>query len=154
MERRALVLALFLVACDAPVHGVSAQAPPPAPMVTTSRDDVVRMLRSAHPERCLPFTVSSTSPLAVVRIEDGAWVLRSLALDRAAADAEGRRRRAAGQPWMPEHEHAFLRPGAVVARGHTAAELASAIENVRDWSARGLGPVSTGQARELCRAAR
>jgi hypothetical protein len=81
-------------------------------------------------------------------------VLRRLALDEAAAEAERRRRVAAGEPWMPENLHAFLRPAAVVARARTAAELATAIENVGDWAATGLGPVRSASPRELCPAAR
>lgn len=144
------VLATLLLsgaACDA---GAQPAAPPPAPMLTTSRDDIVRMLRGAHPERCMPFTVAMAEPRAIIRVEDGEWVLRGLTLDRAAADREEQRRRAAGEPWMPEHLRAFLRPGPVRARGGSAPELARAIEQITDWESLRLGIVRSPAPRDLC----
>ncbi len=146
-----LVGCLAFFACDASAQAPRAEpsrqaAPPPAPMASTSRDDVVRMLRSGHAERCLPFTIATQSPEGVIRLEGGQWVLRWLVLDAAAAEREGRRRRAAGEPWMPEHAHAFLSPGPVVARGSSAAALASAIEQLSHWR----GPTESDRPRDLC----
>jgi hypothetical protein len=47
---------------------------------------------------------------------------------------------------MPENEHAFLSPGPVVARGPSAAELASAIDRLPAWR----GPLHSDTPRDLC----
>jgi hypothetical protein len=145
-----LLSLLVMLAASAAI----AQPPPPAPLATTSRDDIVRMLRLPHPERCLPFTVSTVEPVAVIRREGNAWIMRRLVLDRVAADRAARRAHAARRPWMPENEFAFLRAGPVVARGRSAVELARAIDQVATWQSNGLGPISSSAPRELCSAAR
>jgi hypothetical protein len=137
--RTALVVLLFSA-------NAYAQAPPPAPTMSSSREDVVRMLREPHVARCLPFTVTSASPTGVIRREGDEYVLRRLVLDRAAADAEARRRRARGEPWMPENEGAYLHPGPILARGHTPNELAAAIERLASWDL----SFPSGPARRLC----
>jgi hypothetical protein len=103
-----------------------------APFLGPSKQAVLERLRVATP-RGFPLTVGEYAPQAVIREEDGRWVLRALVVDKERADAAYKEAQAAGGFWMPEHEFAYLVPGDVLAEGGTRAALADVLEK-QAWS--------------------
>lgn len=103
-----------------------------APFAGPTRDAVIAKLRGKRPHKHLPITLGDGQPLAVIdradTPDDARWVLRTLVIDNDQATAEGERRLAAGEPWMPEMRWQFARPADVVLEATTAAGLADAIE--------------------------
>ena len=103
-----------------------------APFAGPTRDDVIAKLRSKRPHKHLPITLGDGQPLAVIDREDtpddARWLLRLLSVDDDQATAEGERRLAAGEPWLPEMRWQFALPADVVLEATTAAGLADAIE--------------------------
>jgi|GEM_PF-2441219 len=97
-----------------------------------TRDDVVAKLRSKRPHKHLPITLGDGQPLAIIdredKPDDARWLLRTLSVDDDRARAEGERRLAAGEAWMPEMRWQFAEPADVVLQATTAAGLADAIE--------------------------
>lgn len=107
-----------------------------APFVGPTRNDVLAKLRGKHPHKHLPITLGHGQPVAVIdrhdAPEDARWLLCTLAVDDERAQAEGERRLAAGEPWMPEMRWQFAEPADVVLQATTAAGLAEAIESADD----------------------
>ena len=100
--------------------------------VGPSRKDVLARLRGRKPHKYIPMTLGHGEPRAVIareeRPEDARWLLRALVINEAKADAEGERRLARGEPWMPEMRWQYAEPTEVLLYATTAAGLADALE--------------------------
>ena len=83
-----------------------------APFIGPKKEKVLRILRSPDYEPRLPMWIGMMSPKAMMRLHEGRFQLVPLVLDEEAAAAEGDRRIARGEAWLPEMTWAFLRPGA------------------------------------------
>jgi hypothetical protein len=98
-----------------------------APFLGPDKRAVLRKLRGGSTSG-FPLTLGVNQPQAVIQSEPGRWVLRTLVMDHAAADAAGRAALESGQSWMPEMAWRFLAPGPIVAEATTRATLADALE--------------------------
>lgn len=122
------------------VTAASAQAPPPpAPLASPSRAETIEILRRADIEHCLPITLGTGAPTAVVRREGARWVIRRLTTNAAELARARQEALAGGGSWMPEDAWRHLRPGRIILEGASQAELAARIEAMTDWSDRHLG---------------
>lgn len=94
-----------------------------------NKQDVLRILRGRKPERQLPLSLGQYEVQASIqKHDDGSWQLVAMRVNEARANEEGRRRLAAGQPWMPEMRGQFLEPAGVLLRADSAKALAELIE--------------------------
>jgi hypothetical protein len=85
-------------------------------------------LRGWFPKRHLPIQLGQYEVNAIIRCEDGRWELVAMAINEDEARAEGERRLAAGEPWMPEMRGRFNEPGQVLLSADTAEALAAELE--------------------------
>ena len=95
-----------------------------------TRDELIKRMRKAKSD--FRATLGRYAPQAEVRFQDGRWVLVDLELDRAAAQAAGKKALAEGKGWMPENEFAYLHPGAVVVEAATKEAFIEKLKKI-DW---------------------
>jgi len=100
-----------------------------APFVGPGKRAVLKRLRRLL-ARGFPLTLGMYAPQGVIQEENGRWVLRTLTVDRARADAAGKAAHAKGEPWMPEMEWRFMAPGEALAEAKSRAALADEIEKL------------------------
>ncbi len=96
-----------------------------------SKTEVLSKLRGTLPKRHLPIHLGQYEVKAIIRFEDDQWQLVSMKIDEAKAKAEGKRRMAAGEPWMPEMRGRFNEPHKVLASAASAKQLADILEGKR-----------------------
>ena len=68
------------------------------------KSEVLVRLRSPNPQKCLPIVLGRYQVEAEIVCEQGEWTLVAMTINREKANAEGKRRLAAGESWMPEME--------------------------------------------------
>ncbi len=108
-----------------------AAPPPPAPIASPGRAELLETLRGPFPRRQLPITLGRGFPEASVNFEDGQWVLYELSVDHEAAERAHQERIARGDTyWMPEHTMAFIGRGKLLASSKSKSEFIDAIEKL------------------------
>ena len=101
-----------------------------APMLSLSRAQLIELLEDRRAEKGFTVHLGSGHPDAVLRKEDGGWVLRKLEVDHEAANRAGEEALARGESWMPEHVDQFKSPGEAILEASTAAQMAGKVREM------------------------
>jgi hypothetical protein len=101
-----------------------------APIKGPSQKEVLKILKSWFAKRKLPLTLSHQgTPAGVIRLEDGKWCLRRLAMNEAKRKADYDRRQAEGDTYyMPEMTWRFLEPAELLASAGNRKEFIAQIK--------------------------
>jgi hypothetical protein len=101
-----------------------------APIKGPTRKEVIKILKSWFAKRKLPLTLSRQgTPAGVIRLEDGKWCLRRLAMNEEKRQADYDRRQAEGDTYyVPEMTWRFLEPGELLASAGNKKEFIAQIE--------------------------
>lgn len=103
-----------------------------APFFGASREQVLKQLRARRAPKSEIY-LGQGAPAALVAHIEGRWVLAVLVSDAPRRDRAYEEAMAQGDPWMPEHEWAYLIPGTVLHEAATHKELADLLEARDTW---------------------
>jgi hypothetical protein len=102
-----------------------------APIRDTTRAEVLDLLASENPERGLPVRIFwNNAPLAELRCENGAWVIRELKLNQQRAQAGFDKATAQDRGFFPESTWAFYEPGRMVLQARSPTSLRRAVGQI------------------------